>query len=49
VHGSLVGLDRKRRGLRTKNAKYVERAAHFIPAVVKLAPSHSDKLVEYLN
>jgi hypothetical protein len=49
VHGSLVGLGREWYGLRTEDAKYVEGAANFIPAPVKLAPRHSDELVEDLN
>jgi hypothetical protein len=49
VHGSLVGLDRKWHGLRTKDAKYVKGAANFLPALVKLAPRHSDELVKDLN
>jgi hypothetical protein len=49
VHGSLVGLDRNRYGLWTKDAKYVKGAANFLPALVKLAPRHSDELVKDLN
>ncbi len=40
---------RKWHGLGTKDAKYVEGAANFLPALVKLAPRHSDELVKYLN
>jgi len=49
VHRSLVGLDHKRHGLRTKDARYVEGAAHFIPALVKRAPRYSDELIKDLN
>jgi len=49
VHGSLVGLDRKWHGLWTKDAKYVQGTANFLPALVKLAPRHSDELVQDLN
>jgi hypothetical protein len=49
VHGSLVSLDRKWRGLWTKDAKYVKGAANFLPALVKLPPRHSDELVKDLN
>jgi hypothetical protein len=48
-HGSLVGLDRKRHGLWTKDAKYVEGAANVLPTLVKLAPRNSDELVKNLN
>jgi hypothetical protein len=44
-----VGLDRKRHGLWTKDAKNIEGAANFLPALVKLAPRHSDELVKDLN
>jgi len=49
VHGSLVGPDRKRYGLWTEDAKDVEGAANFLPALVELAPRHSDELVKDLN
>jgi hypothetical protein len=49
MHGSLVDLDRKWHGLRTEDAKYVKGAANFLPALVKLAPRHSDELIKYLN
>jgi len=49
MHGSLVGLDRKWHGLRTKDAKYVKGAANFLPILAKLAPRNSDELVKNLN
>jgi hypothetical protein len=49
VHGSLVGLDRKRHRLWTKDAKYLKGVVNFLPALVKLAPRHSDELVKDLN
>jgi hypothetical protein len=49
MHSSLVRLDCKWHGLRTKDTKYVKGAANFLPALVKLAPCHSDKLVKNLN
>jgi len=49
VHGSFVGLDRKRHGLWTKDAKYVKGAANVLPTLVKLAPCDSDELVKDLN
>jgi len=49
VHGSLVGLDRKWHGLWTKDAKYVQGTANFLPALVKLGARHSDELVQDLN
>jgi hypothetical protein len=44
-----MGLNRKRHGLWTEDAKYVKGAANFLPALVKLAPRHSDELIKYLN
>jgi hypothetical protein len=44
-----VGLDRKRHGLWTKNAKDIEGAANFLPALFNLAPRHSDELVKDPN
>ena len=38
-----------RHGLWTKDAKYVEGTANFLPAPVKLAPRHGDELVQDLN
>jgi hypothetical protein len=49
VYGSLVGLDCKRHGPWTKDAKYVEGTANFVPALVKFAPRHSEELVKDLN
>ena len=49
MHGSLMGLDRKWHGIRAKDAKYVKGTANFLPALVKLAPRHSDELVKDLN
>jgi hypothetical protein len=44
-----MGLDRKWHGFWTKDAKYVKGATNFLPALVKLAPRHSDELVKDLN
>ena len=49
LDGSLMGLDGKRYGLWAKDAKYVEGAPNFLPALVKLAPRYSHELVKYLN
>jgi hypothetical protein len=38
VYSALVGLDRNRRGLGTKDANDVESAANVHPAPVQLAP-----------
>jgi hypothetical protein len=44
-----MGLDGKRYGLWAKDAKYVEGATNFLPALIELAPRHCDELVKDLN
>jgi hypothetical protein len=44
-----MGLDCKRHGLWTKDTKYVEGTANFLPTLVKLAPRHTGELIKDLN